>query len=36
MSETTVVAVTYVVSYGVVAGYLVYLSLRLRRARTGR
>lgn len=32
MSETVVVAGTYVVSYGLILGYAVYLHMRRRRA----
>ena len=32
MSDTVVVAVTFVVSYGLIAGYAVYLHVRSRSA----
>jgi hypothetical protein len=32
MSETIVVAGTYLISYGLIVGYAVYLHLRRRRA----
>jgi hypothetical protein len=32
MSDTIVVAGTYVISYGLIVGYAVYLHLRRRRA----
>lgn len=32
MSETVVVVGTYVISYGLILGYAVYLHLRRRRA----
>lgn len=32
MSETVVVAGTYVLSYGLILGYAVYLHIRRRRA----
>lgn len=32
MSETVVVAGTYILSYGLILGYAIYLHLRRRRA----
>jgi hypothetical protein len=32
MSDTVVVAGTYLISYGLIVGYAVYLHLRRRRA----
>ncbi len=32
MSENLVVAGTYIISYGLILGYVVYLRLRRRRA----
>lgn len=32
MSETVVVAGTYLISYGLIVGYAVYLHLRRRRS----
>jgi hypothetical protein len=33
MSDTAIVALTFALSYGLVAAYAVYLHLRLRRAK---
>lgn len=33
MSDTAIVAGTYVISYGVILGYALYLHLRRRKAR---